>query len=1167
MGTVDLSRAAANPAKRYRGARMQMGRVLTEDDFNDNERIHDEMDRRVLLDVIGATGTPDDGFMITTPTIDPVNNEIDFIIKAGALYLGGHRLEAQVDERFQLQSDWLQQGAADRPGPPGTGQRFDLVWVEAIDQEVTAVEDSELYEVALDTGDTSARTRVMRRIRVLEGISSENCHDGWAELLADLTAEGTITDELELVPDSTLEVDYEMPTNPGDLCSPSGEEGYRGAVNQAIRVQLIDANTFTWGFDNASPLYRVTVSVDPDPPGGRRLVTLEKHPRDHAHWPLAGQVVELLAWSAVLPNGEKVAERSGFLTTVATSFNPDSGELRLTDVVPPTFGAAWKDRADARDLGTEYFYMRVWDRGDDTSLPAVPFALGTAESLPHTGLTITLAGSQLRSEDHWIAAARPATPTQVVPWDLEDGRAPHGYRRWIAPLGVIQWTAGSTTGTVVDDCRQSFPPLTRVRSCCTYTVGDGLSSHGQFDSIQAAIDALPPGGGEVCILAGHYEQRFEIRNRVLVTVHGCGRRTVIEPPDHSNDSVITITDSRSITIASLTIDAPSVVGVLARSRKGEGTLRDIELRQLTINAARRSAIQCRNVSGLRVFENEVRLQPLDRDFGAAGVGTEAAMFAQGTNLVFERNHLHLVNDAGRLRTPLGGIQIGGGSVGVEIRRNRIEGGNGNGVTLGSAVLVRHAVGHESILKSIDHSTPAPWIVVVDANGCIHIRPGDPSDPDPDDDHDGGVIIVSEGPVKHVRIVDNQIRLMGSNGISSLPFIRRSFGSVTISDLRIESNRIVENLGIELPTSIALLAQGFGGVSLQKVDGLRLVENRITDNGSDFDHPVCGVFVARARDVIAHDNHILSNGRKPKESRRGVRGGLVLGGVSEMLADDAPAPSARINDNVVLSPSGPALLLIGRGAFSIEHNAFGTTGIASVGAEDSDQLKGLIDRISGAQSDESAELGSGSTLTFMIGLIFALVIQKLGGAAVLVLNTGKEASLARKAVAVGSLSSSFGSYAEVESGLARATDDRGYGPILFHDNQVTLQLTDRDATRSAILLSTLDDVSMQDNQSVCDTAGPLFCNAAVAGWSTRVIGNRFRERPGHTNFSAVTIGVMNTTAHNQATHCLRVVGVMKVEQPNQIHLEALTGWSCDELTGEFPDNWIIGEMPRFGINNP
>ena len=41
----------------------------------------------------------------------------------------------------------------------------------------------------------------------------------------------------------------------------------------------------------------------------------------------------------------------------------------------------------------------------------------------------------------------------------------------------------------------------------------------------------------------------------------------------------------------------------------------------------------------------------------------------------------------RQQLGLGGIHIGGGSDGVIIRRNRVIGGNGNGITLGSVRMV------------------------------------------------------------------------------------------------------------------------------------------------------------------------------------------------------------------------------------------------------------------------------------------------------------------------------------------------------------------------------------------------------------------------------------------------------------------------------------------------
>ena len=56
MSTIDLSRDATDPRKRYAGVRMQQGRVLTDDDFNEAAVLDAEEMRRTRLDAIGAYG-------------------------------------------------------------------------------------------------------------------------------------------------------------------------------------------------------------------------------------------------------------------------------------------------------------------------------------------------------------------------------------------------------------------------------------------------------------------------------------------------------------------------------------------------------------------------------------------------------------------------------------------------------------------------------------------------------------------------------------------------------------------------------------------------------------------------------------------------------------------------------------------------------------------------------------------------------------------------------------------------------------------------------------------------------------------------------------------------------------------------------------------------------
>ena len=165
----------------------------------------------------------------------------------------------------------------------------------------------------------------MRRARVLTGVGDVDCAAAWAQLLTSLSSEGTVNGDFELVPNATLKVEPDGTTATDDLCSPPVNGGYLGAENQAIRVQIVGTNQFTWGFDNGAPLYRVKLLADSA--GALRRIHMLTVPRDQAHYPLEGQVVELLPWSALLQNGQKNAELSGFMAKVNGGYNPDTQDL------------------------------------------------------------------------------------------------------------------------------------------------------------------------------------------------------------------------------------------------------------------------------------------------------------------------------------------------------------------------------------------------------------------------------------------------------------------------------------------------------------------------------------------------------------------------------------------------------------------------------------------------------------------------------------------------------------------------------------------------------------------------------------------------------------------------------------------------------------------------
>ncbi|HRI61427.1 MAG TPA: DUF6519 domain-containing protein, partial [Saprospiraceae bacterium] len=363
MATFDISRVDSDPRKHYTSVRMQQGRVLTDDDWNENERIENEERRRTRVDVIGPFGSPDNGFRIQNPRLD--SGRVDFDIQAGSLHLGGIRLELEAKETFRLQKDWLQQshlmGLGQSPAPGA--ELFDLVYLEVWQQPVSAVEDESLFEVALGGPDTTTRMRTMRRVHLASGIGVRDCAAAWRRLRQQWQTShlGVVNEEFERIPDVRLKVSFTGSGAADDLCTPNAAGGYLGAENQAIRVQFTDRDHLTWGFDNAAPLYRVTVSAN-----GAEVRMLTE-PKDQYHWPLSGQVVEILDWSAVLSNGEKVASTKGFMSKVSGSYNPDTGKFLLSVPLPASFGKEWKNRNDSQSLDnqtpSEYFYLRVWNRG------------------------------------------------------------------------------------------------------------------------------------------------------------------------------------------------------------------------------------------------------------------------------------------------------------------------------------------------------------------------------------------------------------------------------------------------------------------------------------------------------------------------------------------------------------------------------------------------------------------------------------------------------------------------------------------------------------------------------------------------------------------------------------------------------------------------------------
>lgn len=520
MATSDISRSAFNPKKHYTSVRMQQGRVLMDDDWNENERIHEVEDQKARTDIIGLHGSTDDGFLISDVVEIPDqdgNSYIDFSIGKGTFYLEGKRIEVHEPESYRSQSDWQawRRGLTDPVNVP-TSERNDLVYLNVWEQTVNSIEDEELQEAALGGPDTSTRERLMRRVRIFTD-TEVNCEDAWEAFKEDpqIKGRGQFNEaSCRLVPDAGLKVSFDESVAIENLCQDSSQGGYLGAENQTIRVQIFDGNKFTWGVDNSSSLYRIKFDEN-----DKSKIKVEADFKDVRHYPEKGQVIEILPASTELANDQLISDIQGHMTKIRDTNETDKDTFFIGELFP-NVSNEWYNQ--------EYYFMRIWDRGKGFDSPALIDIPNDSEiDLGRTGIKVSFKGDNLTSGNYWIFSVRPKTPNKIIPWDFTsaDGRPPNGYAMYYAPLAIIKWTQknGGFTG-IVHDCRKKFKPLTEINCGCCIKVS---SAHELREAIEELKDSC---GGSICLCKGEHiiEGLLEISEAENIRISGENDTTALQ---------------------------------------------------------------------------------------------------------------------------------------------------------------------------------------------------------------------------------------------------------------------------------------------------------------------------------------------------------------------------------------------------------------------------------------------------------------------------------------------------------------------------------------------------------------------------------------------------------------------------------------------------------------
>jgi hypothetical protein len=561
----DRARISYDKTREYRSVVVQQGRVTLEADVNEQAVIASEALRYETIDIIGPTGTPDNGYLVS------VNAGGNLIVGPGIMYVGGWRMRFPQPVPVADQPEWI-----DQPPPAWTQNNNEGLYVIALlvtEQEVQAVEDQALREVALGGPDTAARTRLMQHI-VAVPTNDNTCaavFKDWDRTLKPLGL-ALHPDTFALDFNAALQVSFYPPAGPADPCCPPAQGGYLGADNQLVRVTVTSydttthAGTLMWGWNNASFLYRATLV---DATANPQILTLSPAPVDSEHSPQINQVIEVLRSTMELGNPldlNFIAAPEGDVITLAsagTVFDPTTNQLTLPAGTMLTGGYA---------TDTNPLFVRLWQA-------EVPFTDGTPAQLDTvSGLAVTvhmaaLPSGPLEARPFWDFAVRPNTPQQVYPQRyLEGPQGPTGPRRWLTDLAIIEASGvNPTTGkaggiTIVADCRVPFNPLPGLGDeggCCGITLSPAeVAARG---GLQAVVDAQAKIGQSLSLRPGRYVLEVPL---VLTKAHagfvlsGCSpgglARLSVDTAAAANfpNGMITINGASNITIQSLGFATP-----------------------------------------------------------------------------------------------------------------------------------------------------------------------------------------------------------------------------------------------------------------------------------------------------------------------------------------------------------------------------------------------------------------------------------------------------------------------------------------------------------------------------------------------------------------------------------------------------------------------------------
>ncbi|GAB1260352.1 DUF6519 domain-containing protein [Aurantivibrio plasticivorans] len=466
---TQISRNSFDAQKRYSGVYQQMGRMLTDADWNEFSDLAKNRLAEAITDIIGS-GTPRDRGIVAVNE-NPDGSE-SYTLQWGYAYVDG--IQAQVRPypqatladatgvalEYEHQDDFPL-----APVPSGSHRLYLDVW----ERTILSLEDADLLDAGLHGADTCTRTQTMAQVK-------------WCEV--DVNPEDP--DVNPPIGNALLTLEVRQGSTEPDPCDPCADE---------IALQD-DIGNYLFRFEAHDVIY--------DSDGNPERITLKWSSENAGEQYGIGELPLGFAssnWAYEFFDGEadRYATEKHLGKHLATGFTPERGTLTkgYPDAEPTGFELVrrWDGFCTLEKNGTTWNLVSDsgFDRGADMASTSSADAHGhvsegTSVTLNLNALTaiLDIADWQMLAGDYWQADVRQAI--HVAGSILLADELPHGILHHYLALGTV--SDGEFTPYDAPECKRfNFPPLTDIKAS-DVCYDNGACEMPNVNTVQDALDHL-----------------------------------------------------------------------------------------------------------------------------------------------------------------------------------------------------------------------------------------------------------------------------------------------------------------------------------------------------------------------------------------------------------------------------------------------------------------------------------------------------------------------------------------------------------------------------------------------------------------------------------------------------------------------------------------------------